>query len=487
MLKYIFLAVFLILMFAVSWFCARKVKNLDDFLLGGRRVGPWLSALAYGTTYFSAVIFVGYAGKLGWNFGMGAVWIGIGNAVIGTYLAWKVMARRTRAITRRLNVTTMPEFLEKRYLSKPMKVVCAVIIFIFLTPYCASVYQGLGMIIEETFGVSYQVAILIMTLVTAIYIVVGGYIANAMTSFVQGIFMIVGVTLMVALFFGKLGGVGSAVAQLAAISPEKATVFGPDPLGLFWLVMLTSLGVWGLPQMVHKFYAIEDGKSAIRRGTVISTVFAFIVGGIAYLLGAFGPVVLNNTLPEAGYDAVIPTMINATMPDAIMGLIVVVLLAASMSTLASLVMSSSSAIAIDLIRGAIRPKISEKNTTLAMRLLIVLFLAISVVIALFRPAAIVNLMGFSWGTVAGACIGPFVLGVLWKRATRAGAWAGVIVPLLITLVMSLMPQFGIANSPMIGVISMLASLLCTAVVSLLTQPMTREHLDTIYGTAPASK
>lgn len=466
MTNYLFIALFFAAMLGISYVASKKVKSLDDFHLGGRSVGPWLSAMAYGATYFSAVIFVGYAGKLGWGFGLGAAWIGVGNGLIGTWLAWKIMAEPTREMTRRLNVQTMPEFFEKRFGCKWMKVFSAVVIFIFLTPYCASVYQGLGMMVESALGIPYAWACIALAVITGIYLIAGGYLADAMTA-VQAAFMLIGVVLIGFFFFKETGGVAQAIANLAAADPARAQVFGKDPLNLFWLIMLTSLGVWGLPQMVHKFYAIES-KQAIRKGTVISTIWSLVVGGAAYLFGSFSFSILNGEMPAGGVDAIIPTIMTRMMPSVMLGLIVVMLLAASMSTLASLVLASASSIAIDLMKGAVKPDMSDRDTTKWMRVLCGVFMLISVVIALVKVDVIVNLMSFSWGAVAGVCIGPYVFGVLWKRANKWGAWAGMIGALMTTLVMSMIPQFA-GQSPMIGVLSMFASLILTPVVSLVTK------------------
>ena len=477
-MSYLFIVLFILLMLGISWFASKKVKSLDDFHLAGRKVGPWLSAMAYGTTYFSAVIFVGYAGKLGWGFGMGAVWIGIGNALIGTWLAWRVMAEKTRDMTQRLKISTMPDLFAVRYQSQAMKIVSAVAIFIFLTPYCASVYQGLSMMVESALGIPYIWAVIALAVVTGIYLVAGGYFAGALTGMVQAIFMLVGVILIGGFFFGRMGGLSSAISQLAAIDPALTRPFGRDPANLFWLVMLTSLGVWGLPQMVHKFYAIES-KSAIKQGTVISTIWALIVGGAAYLFGAFSQAALGGKLPEGGVDAVIPTMMTNIMPEAMLGLIVVMLLAASMSTLASLVLASSSCIAIDLMKGVVKKDMPEERVTLWMRVLCVVFVVISVVIALKKVDVIVNLMSFSWGAVAGVCVGPYVFGVHWKRTTPAGAWAGIVSALAITLIMPFLPGMA-GQSPMIGVLSMFASLIMTPLVSLLTRPMDSKHIEYVF-------
>ena len=143
-MKYVVLALYACMMVSIIAVSARKSLNLNDFFLGGRKVGPWFSAFAYGTSYFSAVIIIGYAGKIGWEHGLSVVWIGLGNAFIGNLLAWIFLARRTRMMGERLGVCTMPDFFEKRYGDRRLRMVAALLIFIFLVPYSASVYQGLG-------------------------------------------------------------------------------------------------------------------------------------------------------------------------------------------------------------------------------------------------------------------------------------------------------------------------------------------------------
>ena len=163
-----------------------KSKTLDGFLIGGRNIGPWATAFAYGTTYFSAVVFVGYAGQHGWNIGIGSVWIGIGNAVLGCLLSWLLFANRTRKMTKKLDAKTMPEYFGKRYNSKGMKILAAVVIFIFLVPYSAAVYKGLGSLFSAVFpGVETWVWMLIIACLTAVYLVAGGYVATAYTDLVQ--------------------------------------------------------------------------------------------------------------------------------------------------------------------------------------------------------------------------------------------------------------------------------------------------------------
>lgn len=466
-MKWVFLCAYLAAILVIAVMTSRKVKSLNDFHLGGRNVGPWLSAFAYGTTYFSAVIFVGYAGKLGWNFGTAATWIGIGNALLGSALAWAVLGNRTRTMTQRLGATTMPEFFEKRFDCKPLKIAVALVIFVFLVPYSASVYQGLGYLFEATFGLPFELCMIVMAAFTLIAVFLGGYLGSVIIDFVQGLVMIAGVVLMMIFLFGKMGGVSSAFSQLASVSPDLVSLTGPAPSDLLWMVCLTSFGVWGLPQMVHKFYAIKDGRS-VRIGGIVSTVFALLIGGSAYLAGSFSRVVLDISDPAAvgGVDMLVPEMLFATMPEWMLGLIIVLVLSASMSTLQSLVMVSSSAISIDLVKGVFRPDMSDRAVKNLMRGLCALFVVVSLVIALGQFAEIVTLMSMSWGTVAGCIMGPYVFGVISRRTNRTGAVCGFAAGLLVSVVLTL--TLGTAQAPFTGCMAMLASMVVTPAASLLS-------------------
>ncbi|MBQ9988566.1 MAG: sodium:solute symporter [Clostridia bacterium] len=450
-----------------------KASNVSEFMLGGRRTGAWFSAFAYGTTYFSAVIMVGYAGKFGWNIGITAVAIGIGNAVLGSWLAWKVLARPTREATHRLGVSTMPSYFEARFGSRALRLTTAMIIFVFLVPYSASVYQGISYLFEQVFGVPFILCVIGMAAISALYQIVGGYTTTTMVDFFQGLVMLCGIGLMV--FFvlrsAPVGGLANGLGKLAAIDPALAGLpTGNNLVTLCSIVLLTSLGPWGLPQMVHKFYAIRD-EASIKRGTLISTLFAAVVGGGAYLCGAFGRVVLNNTMPidpatgAANVDMVVPNMLDAVLPPWLMALIVVLVLSASMSTLSGLTMSSAGAVTNDCLKVLFPHKLGEKRALMLMRTLCLLFVAVSVGIALSKIKAIVSLMSFSWGTIAGCFLGPFLWGLRDKRTNLAGAWSGIAVGLLTNLGGAAVTGFNGAFAPLLGVISMLLSLIIVPIVS----------------------
>ena len=463
---YILLGIYALLLVAIAVYSSKKTKNLSDFFLGGRNMGGWMTAFAYGTTYFSAVILVGYAGKVGWGFGLSAVWIGIGNALIGSLLAWVVLAKRTRRITHALNASTMPEFFEKRFNSKAMKITAALLVFIFLVPYSASVYQGLSYLTESVMHIPFFYCMLGMAVLTGLYLVLGGYRATAISDFIQGIIMLGGIVAVIFYVVNnpQVGGISAGLQKLAAIDPKLTAPVGPPGiLSLISFVLLTSLGTWGLPHIVHKFYAIRDER-AIKRGTIISTVFALIISGGAYFLGVFGRLYLNNTVPlnAAGandFDRIMPTVFSTALPEIMLGVVLVLVLSASMSTLSSLVLVSSSAISMDLVGGVLFPKMDQKKVNLLMRVFCGVFVLLSFYMAMDKNATIIRLMSISWGTLAGAFLGPFLVGLWLKRASKVAAWAGMAVGFATSMVLNFV-KFGpyAFDAPMAGAIAMLAGI-----------------------------
>ena len=480
------IGIYVLLMVGVGIYCMKHAKDVDGFLLGGRNLGPWLSAFAYGTSFFSAVIFIGYAGKNGWNLGISAVWIGIANAVIGCLVSWFVLAKRTRRMTHRLNAKTMPEFFEGRYGDKGMKIFCAIVIFIFLTPYAASVYMGLSYLFNAVFpAVPYIWWMVIMAILTALYLSLGGYMATVLTDFIQGIIMIVGIVRVIyfVMTHEVVGGLQNGLDSLRDVPETGGDLTswfgGKNWFDLLSLVVLTSLGTWGLPQMIHKFYTVKEGRS-IKEAAVISTLFAMLIGGGAYFIGAFGRLFLNNQVPAEGFDAIMPMMLNSALPAVMMGILLVLILSASMSTLSSVVMTSSSSLTIDLIKGHFAPNMSERDTVGLMRILCVVFVALSFAIAAFKPKEIITLMSFSWGTVAGTFIGPYVWGLYSKKVTRLGAWSGMLLGLLTSIIPAIVSGFNAKYAPAFGMFAMIVSLVITPLVSIYTPKYSSEFVKGIF-------
>ena len=457
-------------MILVGVLSSRKVKTTEDFVIGGRKMGPWLSAFSYGTTYFSAVVFVGYAGRFGWGFGLSATWIGIGNAVIGSLLAWLLLGEKTRKISHAMKVATMAEFFKKRYDSVGLEKFAAIIIFIFLIPYSASVYQGLGYIMQRflagTFLENINYSMLLMAVITGIYLYFGGYLSTAINSLIQGLIMVFGVLFMVWKVIDSVGGLQAGVNSLAAIKPALAAPLGPSPFDVVILLLMTSVGTFGLPQMISKFHSIRDAK-ATRRGTIMSTVFALIIGGGAYFMGGFSQLLnqkLNLGFTGKNLDTVMPMVFEAILSPELMAVLVVLMLSASMSTLAAVVLVSAPTFTRTILKN---------DKMLVHRLMSLGFVLISYLVAVI-PSAIVTLMAFSWGAVSGAFVGPYIWGLYMKKMTKAGAITGMICGLGTVLVgagiaLIVNPATATSWAPKLAVLAMAVSFVVTPVVGLLTQ------------------
>ena len=494
-IKIAMLLAFFAVMVGVGLYCRRHSTDVNGFVLGGRSVGPWLTAFAYGTSYFSAVVFVGYAGQFGWKYGIAATWAGIGNALLGSLLAWAVLGRRTRVMTQHLDSATMPQFFERRFQSKALKLAASAIIFIFLIPYTASLYNGLSRLFGMAFDIDYTVCVIVMAVLTGVYVIAGGYMATAINDFIQGIIMIVGIVAVIAAVFKGQGGFLAALDKLGQVSdPAVSTTpgifnsfFGPDPINLLGVVILTSLGTWGLPQMVQKFYAIKS-EQAINKGMIISTIFAAIVAGGCYFLGGFGRLFSDQIdIAANGYDSVIPTMLSG-LPTLLIAVVVILVLSASMSTLSSLVLASSSTLTLDFIKGTLVKDLEEKKQLLIMRALIVAFIAISVILAIIQYKSsvtfIAQLMGVSWGALAGAFLAPFLYGLYWKRTTKAAVWVSfgfsTVVMLANIFWRSSFPT--LLQSPInSGAFCMLAGLVLVPVISAFTKAPQKQMVDETFA------
>lgn len=494
-MKLLVLIIYFAVLIGIGFYCRKHATDVKGFVLGGRSVGPWLTAFAYGTSYFSAVVFIGYAGQFGWRFGIAATWAGIGNAILGSLLAWMILGRRTRVMSQHLDSATMPQFFGQRFDSPSLKIAASAIIFVFLIPYTASLYNGLSRLFGMAFHIDYSVCIVIMAVLTGIYVIAGGYMATAINDFIQGIIMLVGIVAVVAAVINGKGGMAAALDGLARVTDETvsttpgifASFFGPEPMNLMFVVILTSLGTWGLPQMVQKFYAIRDEES-IKKGTFISTVFALIVAGGCYFLGGFGRLFSDQIdIATGGYDSIIPTMLENLSP-ALLALTVILVLSASMSTLSSLVIASSSTLTIDFIRDIFFKKMRDERQVLIIRVLIVVFIAISAVLALIQYKSnvtfIAQLMGISWGALAGAFLAPYLFSLYWKRTTTAACWASFVFGCGLMIVdmaaPSILPAF--MQSPInCGSIAMLAGLIIVPVVSFITPKPDDKRMEEVFS------
>lgn len=482
---WITIGVYIILMVIVSTVSGKKSKTIADFTVGGRNAGAWLSALSYGTAYFSAVMFVGYAGGTGLKYGLWGIAAGLGNAVFGSWLAWRMLARRTRDVSSRLKIKTMPQFFEMRYQSVALKTFSAIVVFAFMIPYSASVYKGLASVADVLLGIDDMLCMIIIAVVAVVILVFGGYLAQARADFVQGIVMMIGISLLI-FFVVRCDSVGGfkGIAQYAETEAGLPHLSASSAIALIATVLMTSFGTWGLPQMVQKYFGIKDDKQA-KRGVIISTVFAVLVAGGGYFIGSLCHMFFTaDNMPAQDY--IVPEMLaRVNMPSVLLGVVLVLLLAASVSTLCSITLTASSTLSMDLIKSKLSPDMKEKTVSNLTKTLCVLFVIISYFVA-NTDTPILDMMSYSWGIVSGSFLAPYVLALYWKKLNRKGAWSGVLtgfVTALIPAVSKLLIETGIKNhvlvklagiGPVFAVAAMIISLCFCFAVTLATSSDSKE-------------
>lgn len=489
-------AAYIVLMAVVSAVSAKKVTRASDLTVGGRNAGAWLSALSYGTAYFSAVMFVGYAGATGWNFSLYGVLAGLGNAVFGSYLAWKLLARRTRDVSYRLKIKSMPQFFELRYGSKGLRTFSSVIMFIFLIPYSASVYKGLASVCNVVLDIPEMTCMIIIAAVAALLLVFGGYMAQVRADFVQGIIMMFGVALMI-FFVVRCDAVGGArgIAEFAE-NGGLPSLSSSQWVSLMATVLMTSFGTWGLPQMVQKYFGIKNDDQA-KKGIIISTFFALLVSGGGYFIGSLGHMFFDK-MPEGGQDYIVPNMLkSASLPSVLLGVILVLLISASVSTLASISLTAGSIFSLDIIKEKFDKSISDKNLKILIKAVCFLFVACSFVVA-NTDTPILDMMSYSWGIISGSFMAAYLLPLYCKKINRIGAFASVASGFAIAVVPAFSkcvllaagsPQNAegaiktfsdlASKGPLFACIAMAVSLVVCFAVSLLT-PQNLKKCDTDY-------
>lgn len=439
----------------------RKTHTFLDYFLGNRKVGPWMTAFTYGAAYFSAVLFIGFAGKIGWDFGFSGLWIAAGNVIFGVLLVWWLLGPRIRKMSIEWDISTMAEFFEKRYDSPFLKIFASTAIFVFFIPYSAAVFIGLSYLFNASFNIDYVFALVFMGFFTAFYLVLGGYKSMTMVDVFFGMIMCVGVIILFASTLETGGGLNSISSRLSSIQPALTDWIGPPGWWpLFCLVFLTSIAPFAMPQLIQKFYAIRDERS-IKIGLAASTIFAVLVVGTAYFTGATARIFLNPEITPRAFsqgkpvfDAIMPEFIAKVIPSSLSIVIMLLILAASMSTLAALVLVSSSSIAKDLYAGFINKAVTDHKLTLLMRVLSGFFVFISVLLAYFKPATIVFILGISWGAIGSSFLGPFIWGLFSRRVNKIGAISSAVLGLGTCILLTLFKM----PSPQSGTIGMLVSL-----------------------------
>lgn len=488
---WIVIGVYAIAMLAVGILQSRKGSaGMESFTVGGRNAGAWISALSYGTAYFSAVMFIGYSGGSGWSFGLWSVLVGVGNAVFGTLLAWLVLAEKTRVITRRWQIKSMPQLLEERFKCPGMRLFSCIVIFIFLIPYSASVYKGLTSVCSVILGVDETVCMIVIAIASALVLVLGGYMAALKADFMQGIIMMVGVTALIILIVlsPQVGGLSTGFANMTEYMKNHEMLPLPKnaAISLISTLLMTSFGTWGLPQMIHKYYGIRD-KKEVKRGVIISTFFSLLVAGGGYFIGSLSHLFFGETMPEGGKDYIVPLMLDsAGLPNILIGVILVLLISASVSTLSSITLTACSTFSMDFVKKTLKKDMKDENLTVLTRILCLVFVVMSYFIANY-PTPILEMMSYSWGIISGSFLAPYMLSLYWKGINKAGAWSGMLGGFLTAFIPAAASGFTTPNGPLYACIAMaLSFVLCFAVSKIASAMKLKwaERNDAFYDLEP---
>ncbi len=481
----IVLAAYLVLLVVMGVWMGRRTRSAEDFYIGGRQVGPWVTAFSFVAAYFSSVVIIG-GGAFGYHYGMSTLWIGASNVLVGCTLAWIVLGRRLWQFTKRLDTMTIPGFIGKRYGARDAEVFSAVIIFVFMIVYNVSVLVGMGKIMEGLMGIPYTTAVVVAGLIILIYVSIGGYLAVVWTSFVQAWIMIFGLLLLAFATLAKVGGLTAANIQLASINPGLVTTPGVWGWGgLISFAMIVSLGVWGMPQLLVRFYSMKNTR-VLRLGVVLATL-----GGamalLPYMTGALSRLIVRP-LSVAEMDLAIPLVTKAVLNPWGGAIFLAGVMAAGMSTFASVLIIVSGAVVKDLgggVKFAGRGDIvtREKRQVALGRAASFGAGLISLAIAYRPPALVLVITAFAWAVIASSCLWPVVLGVYWRRGNRAGAISSMIAGTVVAL------GWMIAGRAMGGnplglhgfIPGVTVSLIVFILVSLMTKPPAPELVRRAWG------
>ncbi|MGZ4924320.1 MAG: sodium/proline symporter [Halobacteriota archaeon] len=480
----------------------KATKGATDWLVAGRRVGAWVVALSYGATFISAVAIIGFGGQAQ-VFGLQLLWLSTLVIIVGVIIAFIVFGYRTRIMSKTLGALTFPELIAKRFNSRFIQGFGGAVIAIFLIAYTAAVFKATASLVQITFGISYETSIIVFTVIVAAYLLLGGLFAVMWTDSVQGLIMVVGIGLLLAMVWASLGGVIPANEALAALGPAKYAPNGLTSVSSFGSVsfmLVTSLifgvgiGALAQPQLAVRFMTAKNDK-VIRQGVPIGAVFMFLTVYVAFTVGALSNVMFKNNgiaIPTSA-DLVIPTLINSLFPSWFVFLFLFAILSASMSTASSLFHVSGSAVGRDLYDKAWKRGLAGKKSMSVTKIATVVVIAATLVLSLYPPDAVAYLCTFAYGAIAATFLAPFVATLYWKRATRNGIIASMVGGLAATLLWytfvysktasvithtNVAPTLGLLDPLFIGIP---VSFVLVIIVSLMTKQLEEEHVARAFN------
>lgn len=436
---------YLVLMLVIGWVCSRKNKTADDFYLGGRKLGPLVTAMSAEASDMSSWLLMGLPG-LALMCGLPeASWTAIGLA-IGTYLNWLLVAKRIRIYSHKLNTVTLPDFFSKRFgdKSRILTLISALFIVIFFIPYTASGFAACGKLFSSLFGIDYLTAMILSAAVIVLYCTMGGFLAASTTDFVQSIVMTAALIIVIAFGAVTMNGFDAVFENVKGLSGYLDLFRGFDvaagvatEYGAMKVIstLAWGLGYFGMPHILLRFMAIEDPKK-LKTSRRVASVWVVISMGIAVLIGVVGySLMKTGVVPAYSGASAAETIIvdiakaissHGVLPALVAGVILAGILASTMSTADSQLLASASAVSQNLIQDTFKVKLSNKASMWLARIAVIVISVIAIFLALNPNSSVFRIVSFAWAGF-GAVFGPVVLAALfWKNCNRFGALAGMI-------------------------------------------------------------
>lgn len=419
---------YMLILIAIGYLSAKKVQSIEDYYVAGRNIGPALIGIHYGTVYFSSVLMIG-GGAYAYRFGYATLWIAIGNTIMGALLPFLLFGGRIRSFSEALGALTLPDFFRERYQSRFLHVWTAALTIVFMTVYLVSVFMGVGYIFNVTMNLSFEMSLLITAVIVGFYLAVGGTVACVWNDFIQGTVMAAGTLFLTAMVILRNGGIGNITQGLAQIDPGLVSSPGVWGFwGLFSYVMVTSIGPWGLPQSLTRFYMMKNPKVA-RWGMIFATLFCIAMTTCSYFNGASARymfTVNDITVPLTAsgapdYDIVIPRLILLVLPAFIGAIYLSAVIAASQSTADAVILMASFGLARDIYHKLVNPEATDERVLFLSKFATAAVTLGGLVMAYFRPKMILDMAMIAWACLSAAIMAPFLYGIFMKKATRTAA------------------------------------------------------------------
>ncbi|QSQ09266.1 Osmoregulated proline transporter OpuE [Koleobacter methoxysyntrophicus] len=417
---------YLMMLVCIGTYHRRRASTLEGYLLGGRNIGPAVTALTMQSTSMSGYMFMG-GPAFGYQVGWHSLWYAVGDAG-GGIVNLSILGRRMRRLSEILGCLSPIEYLEKRYESPAIRVIGSFIAIVFLSAYVFAQFISAGKAFSSLFGLSYAVSLIVAVTAILIYTTTSGYLAVVWNDFIQGIIMVVSMTVILIMSLIKLGGLTGLNTALSEIDPTYLSIWGKglqyqNQWGMIiGAILIYAIGYMGLPHVVVRHMSMKSSETA-KDALVYATIWNQFFVYAPYILGLIGIVMLPNLNDP---EMVIPELAFTFLPRAAAAIVLCAIMAAVITTADSLLMQAGSILSRDVYQRFINPNANEKQLVLASRLLVLAVGVVGVIVALFQPPAVFSLVVFAFGVLGNSFMVPYIAAVYWEDANKIGALGSMI-------------------------------------------------------------